>query len=164
MMLHFFRVPWILDGPWYQVLLTNFVLLSLVFLFGLWSGLIFRRFGLVGAVVAYAAVTLVVVVAVMLITWQQAWPRLWQFLVDLDITQRQPAHRADRGGGVARRLPDDPADHRLIRAENWAHRETDEWPRPDLGSRPCCIQRDQAGPGTLTGSFAPDDWAARAMK
>ena len=44
--LHFFRVPWILDGPWYQVLLTNFVLLSLVFLFGLWSGLIYRRFGL----------------------------------------------------------------------------------------------------------------------
>jgi hypothetical protein len=85
LMLHFFRVPWILDGPWYQVLLTNFVLLSLVFLFGLWSGLIFRRFGLVGAVVAYAAVTLVVVVAVMLITWQQAWPRLWQFLIDLDI-------------------------------------------------------------------------------
>ncbi|MET0864232.1 MAG: ABC transporter permease, partial [Nakamurella sp.] len=22
--LHFFRVPWILDGPWYQVWLTNF--------------------------------------------------------------------------------------------------------------------------------------------
>ncbi len=44
--LHYFRVPWILDGPWYQVLVTNGVLLALVFLFGLWCGLIHRRFGL----------------------------------------------------------------------------------------------------------------------
>ena len=42
---HYFRVPWILDGPWYQVLVTNGVLLALVLLFGLWCGLIYRRFG-----------------------------------------------------------------------------------------------------------------------
>jgi hypothetical protein len=85
MQLHFFRVPWILDGPWYQVLITNFVLLSLVFLFGLWLGLIYRRFALLGSIVFYCAVSLIVVVAVMIITWQQAWPQVWNFLVNLDI-------------------------------------------------------------------------------
>jgi hypothetical protein len=85
MQLHFFRVPWILDGPWYQVLLTNFVLLSLVFLFGLWSGLIYRRFALIGSVLFFALIVVVLVGAVLLITWWQAWPRVWDFLVDLNI-------------------------------------------------------------------------------
>lgn len=83
--LHFFRVPWILDGPWYQVLVTNFVLLTLVFLFGLWLGLIYRRFALLGSIVFYCVLSLIVVVAVMIITWQQAWPQVWSFLVNLDI-------------------------------------------------------------------------------
>ena len=29
--MHFFRVPWIMDGPWYQTWLTSFVLLVLFF-------------------------------------------------------------------------------------------------------------------------------------
>lgn len=82
---HFFRVPWILDGPWYQVLLTNFVLLSAVFLFGLWSGLVYRRFALIGSVVFFAALTLLLVGAAILITWAEAWPQVGRFLVDLNI-------------------------------------------------------------------------------
>lgn len=85
MKLHFFRVPWILDGPWYQVLLTNFVLLSLVFLFGLWSGLIYRRFALIGSVVFFAAIVIVLLAAAILITWWEAWPQVGHFLVNLDI-------------------------------------------------------------------------------
>jgi hypothetical protein len=83
--LHFFRVPWILDGPWYQIWITNFALLALVFLLGLWLGLIYRRFGLTGSVLAYAALSLIVVAAAMLITWQDAWPAFGSFLVNLDI-------------------------------------------------------------------------------
>jgi hypothetical protein len=83
--LHFFRVPWILDGPWYQVLLTNVVLLFLVFVFGLWSGLVYRRFALVGSVVFFAALTLVVVGAAILLTWWEAWPAVGRFLADLNI-------------------------------------------------------------------------------
>jgi hypothetical protein len=41
--LHFFRVPWIMDGPWYQTWLMSFVLLVLFFLYGMWYGLVFRR-------------------------------------------------------------------------------------------------------------------------
>lgn len=85
MQLHFFRVPWILDGPWYQVLLTNFVLLALVFLFGMWSGLIYRRFALVGSVVFFAALVVALVGVVLLITWLQEWPAVGRFLVDLNI-------------------------------------------------------------------------------
>ncbi|MEP6561381.1 MAG: ABC transporter permease [Nakamurella sp.] len=83
--LHFFRVPWILDGPWYQIWITNFALLAVVFLVGLWLGLIYRRFGLTGSVLAYAALSLIVVAAAMLITWRQAWPALGNFLVNLNV-------------------------------------------------------------------------------
>lgn len=82
---HFFRVPWILDGPWYQVLLTSFALLSLVFLFGLWSGLVYRRFALLGTIAFFVVISIVLVAAVILITWRQAWPEVGRFLVDLDI-------------------------------------------------------------------------------
>jgi hypothetical protein len=85
MQLHFFRVPWILDGPWYQVLLTNFVLLSLVFVFGLWSGLVYRRFALIGTVVFFAALTLVLVGVAIVFTWTQAWPAVGRFLAELNI-------------------------------------------------------------------------------
>ena len=83
--LHFFRVPWILDGPWYQVWFTNFALLTVTFLVGLWLGLIYRRFGLTGSVLAYAAVSLIVVAGAMLITWQGAWSAFGRFVVNLDI-------------------------------------------------------------------------------
>src|SRR5215471_6614944 len=36
--LHFFRVPWIMNGPWYQTWVTSFVLLVLFFLYGMWYG------------------------------------------------------------------------------------------------------------------------------
>ncbi|MET0865577.1 MAG: hypothetical protein ABWZ98_14700, partial [Nakamurella sp.] len=63
----------------------NFALLSLVFLIGLWLGLIYRRFGLTGSVVAYGILTLIVVAAVMLITWEDAWSAFWNAVVNLDI-------------------------------------------------------------------------------
>jgi hypothetical protein len=83
--LHFFRVPWILGGPWYQVLVTNFVLMSFVFLFGLVAGLIYRRFALLGSVVFYASLTLLVVLGIMVITWRQAWPAVGSFVANLNI-------------------------------------------------------------------------------
>lgn len=72
-------------GPGYQVLITSFAVLSVVFLFGLRSGLIYRRFALIGTVAFFAVIALVLVGAVVLITWRQAWPRVWGVLVDLNI-------------------------------------------------------------------------------
>ena len=48
--LHYFRVPWIMNGPWYQTWVTSFVLLVLFFLYGMWYGLVYRRWNLVGLV------------------------------------------------------------------------------------------------------------------
>ena len=44
----FFRVPYILDGPWYLTWLTSFVVLTLLFVYGMWFGLVYRRWSLVG--------------------------------------------------------------------------------------------------------------------
>lgn len=85
MRLHFFRVPWILDGPWSQVLLTNVALLAMSLLFGLWCGLVYRRFGSVGIVAFLAALTLTAVIAAVLVTWGQAWSQVGRFLAELDI-------------------------------------------------------------------------------
>src|SRR5664279_3055641 len=61
------------------------VLLGLVFLFGLWSGLIHRRFGLIGTV-AFAALWVVVGVGlVLLVTWRQWWPAVGSYLSALNV-------------------------------------------------------------------------------
>jgi len=83
--LHFFRVPWILDGPWYQVLVTNGVLLFLLFLFGLWCGLIFRRFGLIGIIAFLGLWSILAVGAVLLVTWRQWWSAVGGFLSGLNV-------------------------------------------------------------------------------
>ena len=57
--LHFFRVAWIMDGPWYQTWLTSFVLLAAFFLYGMWYGLVYRRGSLPGLVTFIAAQILV---------------------------------------------------------------------------------------------------------
>ncbi|MGN6172175.1 MAG: hypothetical protein ACTHPS_04400, partial [Streptosporangiaceae bacterium] len=72
--LHFFRVPWIMDGPWYQTWLTSFVLLVLFFLYGMWYGLVFRRWSMPGLVAFIAAQVLVILVAVVAVSMTSNWP------------------------------------------------------------------------------------------
>jgi len=47
--LHFFRVAYILPGPWYLTWLTSFVLLVAFVLYGMWYGLVFRRWSVPGS-------------------------------------------------------------------------------------------------------------------
>jgi hypothetical protein len=81
--LHFFRVPYILDGPWYLTWLTCFVGLALFFGYGMWLGLVNRRWGMPGALTFLAAQVTVAVVVVLLITWAHAWPQTGHFLTTL---------------------------------------------------------------------------------
>lgn len=56
--LHFFRVAYILAGPWYLSWLTSFVGLALMFIYGMWFGLVYRRWDLTGLLAALAVVLL----------------------------------------------------------------------------------------------------------
>jgi hypothetical protein len=84
--LNFFRVPWLLDGSWYTTLLTSFVLLVLMFVYGMWYGLVYRRWAVPGVVVFAAAQVLLLLGAVFLLTWTDSWPRLGHFFTSLTVT------------------------------------------------------------------------------
>jgi hypothetical protein len=59
----FFRVPYILNGPWYATWLTSFVGLSALFVYGMWYGIMNRRWGMLG-LLAFVAVQVLVALAV----------------------------------------------------------------------------------------------------
>jgi hypothetical protein len=77
--LHFFRIPWIMDGPWYETWLTSFVLLVLFFLYGMWYGLVFRRWSLPGLVAFIAAQILVALLVVVAVSLTHDWSAVGHF-------------------------------------------------------------------------------------
>jgi hypothetical protein len=85
----FFRVPYLLNGPWYLTWLTSFVGLTLLFVYGMWFGTVFRRWGVLGTV-AFAAVQVTAVLGVaLLISAAHGWPevgRLFTGLTALGLT------------------------------------------------------------------------------
>src|SRR5215510_9655323 len=81
--LHFFRVPWIMNGPWYQTWVTSFVLLVLFFLYGMWYGLVYRRWSLVGLVAFIAAQVLVALAVVVVVTLTHNWTAFGHFFTTL---------------------------------------------------------------------------------
>lgn len=76
-----FRAPFILEGPWYLTWLMSFVLLTLLFVWGVWSGLVYRRWDLIGLWVFIAAQVIVGVVAALVVTWAGAWHQVGHFFV-----------------------------------------------------------------------------------
>ena len=80
---HFFRVPWIMDGPWYLTWLTSFVLLVLCFLYGMWYGLVFRRWALPGLAAFVAAQVLVALAAVVAVSLTDNWTAVGHFFTTL---------------------------------------------------------------------------------
>ena len=81
--MHFFRVPYILDGPWYLTWLTSFVALALLFVYGMWFGIVYRRWNLAGPVTFIAAQVTVLLAVALLITWIHAWPGTGRFFTAL---------------------------------------------------------------------------------
>ena len=84
--LHFFRVPYLLAGPWYLTWLTSFAGLALMFVYGMWFGLIYRRWNLAGVLTFTAAQVTVVVTALLIATRAHAWPGVGRFFTTLTIT------------------------------------------------------------------------------
>jgi hypothetical protein len=81
--MHFFRVPYLLDGPWYLTWLTSFVGLVLLFAYGMWFGIVYRRWRLTGTVTFIAAQVTVLLGVAVLITWAHTWAGVGQFLTGL---------------------------------------------------------------------------------
>ena len=81
--MEFFRVPYLFAGPWYLTWLTSFVGLALMLAWGMWFGIVYRRWNLAGllsfiAVQALAAVLLIIGMA-------HDWPSVGRFFTTLTI-------------------------------------------------------------------------------
>jgi hypothetical protein len=81
--LHFFRVAYIMNGPWYLTWFTSFVGLALVFFYGMWIGLVYRRWNLLGLCVFAALQVAVVVGAVITINYNHSWSAVGRFFTAL---------------------------------------------------------------------------------
>ncbi len=83
--MHYFRVGWILDGAWYLTWLTSFVLLVLLFVYGMWFGLVYRRWHLTGVTVFSGAQVIVLLAVALVASWAHAWPGIGRFFVGLTV-------------------------------------------------------------------------------
>jgi hypothetical protein len=81
--LHFFRVAYILPGPWYLTWLTSFVLLDLMFICGMWFGLVYRRWNLLGLLAVIAALVIVLGAGGVITSHAHAWPAIGHFFTTL---------------------------------------------------------------------------------
>jgi hypothetical protein len=62
--MRYFRVPYLLNGPWYDTWLTSAVGLSALFVYGMWYGIVYHRWGTLGTLAFIAAQALVVTAGV----------------------------------------------------------------------------------------------------
>ena len=81
--LHFFRVAYILPGPWYLTWLTSFTGLALMFVYGMWYGLVYRRWNLPG-LLAFGAIHVTIATAgALAATGAHAWPAIGHFFTTI---------------------------------------------------------------------------------
>lgn len=81
--MHFFRVPYILAGPWYLTWLTSFVGLVTMFVYGIWYGIVYRRWSLPGILAFIATQIVVALVASLIITGAHGWTGVGHFFTTL---------------------------------------------------------------------------------
>jgi hypothetical protein len=68
--MHFFRVPYLLNGPWYATWPTSAVGLFALFVYGMWYGIVYLRWGMLGTLAFIAAQVLVVVAGGVVVTFE----------------------------------------------------------------------------------------------
>jgi hypothetical protein len=83
--MHFFRVPYLLDGPWYATWLTSAVGLFALFVYGMWYGILNHRWGSLGTGAFIAAQALVVVAVAVVVSFEHwhLWSRAGGSFADL---------------------------------------------------------------------------------
>lgn len=83
--LHFFRVPYLLAGPWYLTWLTSFAGLAVMFVWGIWFGLVYQRWNLGGLLAFIAAQVTVVTIALVFAFQANIWHGVGRFFTVLTI-------------------------------------------------------------------------------
>lgn len=79
---YFAYLDWVWEAGPLAAGLTYFALTMLSFIIGFWSATIYKRFGTAVLVVVLTGIGLVLVGLIALPTWQQAWPNVWQWVID----------------------------------------------------------------------------------
>jgi hypothetical protein len=79
----FFRVPYLLNGPWYATWLTSFVGLCVLFVYGMCYGTVYRRWGPLGTLAFIAAQVLVVLAGVSVVSLGYSWTGVEGHLANL---------------------------------------------------------------------------------
>jgi hypothetical protein len=83
--MEFFRVPYLLSGPWYLSWFTSFVGLALVLAWGMWFGIVYRRWNVIGLLVFIAAQVLALTAVLLIIGGRNDWHRVAHFFSTLTI-------------------------------------------------------------------------------
>jgi len=81
----FFRVPYLLAGPWYLSWLTSFVVLALMLAWGMWFGIVFRRWNVIGLLSFVAVQVLALTAALLIIGGRDDWHAVARFFNTLTI-------------------------------------------------------------------------------
>jgi hypothetical protein len=79
----FFRIAYILNGPWYLTWLSAFVALTLLFVYGMWYGIVHRRWGAIGTIAFIAAQVTVALAVSIVITLAHGWTGVGHFFTSL---------------------------------------------------------------------------------
>ena len=74
---------YLLSGPWYLTWLTSFVGLTLVFVYGSWFGLVYRRWNIPGLLAFIVAQVTVLLAGALIAIWADAWSSIGQFFTTL---------------------------------------------------------------------------------
>jgi hypothetical protein len=72
--MYFFRVPYLLNGPWYATWLASVVGLFALFVYGMWHGIVNHRWGILGTLAVIAVQALVVVPGAVVVSFEH-WLR-----------------------------------------------------------------------------------------
>jgi len=83
--LDFFRVPYLLAGPWYLTWLTSFTGLALMLAWGTWFGIIYRRWNLTGLLGFIAAQVAALTAVLLIIGGTHDWHGVGHFFTTLTI-------------------------------------------------------------------------------
>ena len=81
----FFRVPYLLAGPWYLSWLTSFVVLALMLAWGMWFGIVYRRWNVIGLLSFIAAQAVALTAVLLIIGGRNDWHAVARFFTTLTI-------------------------------------------------------------------------------